>query len=182
LPEGTLRPALSFALLAELCAIGSLALSGLALGYLLDPELTHLLLTPRALGWAVGGTFVLSASMVLLHAAWGVFLELGLSRSGASPKYLQGVRFGLYACGWDLLTSPAGIAQGLLSRGFFGAWGPIRAAVAVPRSALHAYVSECRKLDSAAERQGLSFSFAILIVSLAGLVGIVVLGLLSWLW
>ncbi|HET9959151.1 MAG TPA: hypothetical protein VFQ61_31890 [Polyangiaceae bacterium] len=182
LPEGKLGPAFTFAVIAELYAIGSVTAFLILSALVIDAEFTRVLLSnPLVTGVTFGVTLGLSVIMVLLHALWGVTLEFGLRTAGRHANYVQGIRFGLYACGWDLLTSPAGIAQGLLSRGLWGAWGPIRAAVGVPRSALHAYVTECRKLDISAARRGLRFSLAILVVSLVGFALLTIVAIALWL-
>jgi hypothetical protein len=159
LSDGSVRPAFVFAVVAEAFAIGSLALVAvlafaafapdLALRTLLDPSARWLLLGVVALG---------IASMVGLHAIWGVCLELGARGSERGSRWAQGARFGLYACGWDLLTSPAGVLHGLASRGMRGAWPPIGRAIRAPRRATDAYLERCRKLDRAAQHRGKRFS------------------------
>jgi hypothetical protein len=163
LPDGRLGPALAFALLAETFAVGSLgslaALSALALA----PELTaRILSTPAFLAAAGGLVLGLSLVMVGLHLLWGLCLELGAGSTGGTACFRHGMRFGLYACGWDLLTSPAGVLEGLLSRGFVDAWQPIVQAVRVPRAALRAYVEDCRHLDGSARRRGTQLSIVVL--------------------
>jgi hypothetical protein len=162
LPDGRLGPALVFALLAEILAIGSvgclLALCALAV----DPGLSaRILTTPSFCILALALVLGLSLIMVGLHLAWGICLELGARRTGTA-HFRHGMRFGLYACGWDLLTSPAGVLEGLLSRGFVDAWHPILAAVRVPGVALRAYLQDCRHLDLAAQRRGTRLSIAVL--------------------
>jgi hypothetical protein len=163
LPAGAVLPALVFALLSELVAIGSFA-GAVATGtWILAPTLWwELVSTPVLVAVGFGVVLSCSVSMVVLHAMWGVALELGASSEGAAFLWRQGLRFGLYACGWDLLTSPAGVVHGVLTRGWRRAWGPIGAAVRVPRTALRAYLEDNRKLSRAAQRVGMRSSVVVL--------------------
>ncbi|HYO95632.1 MAG TPA: hypothetical protein VER33_14020 [Polyangiaceae bacterium] len=155
LPDGRLLPALTFALVAELVAIGSVGSAAALVSWAMAPELfARLLATPSMLAVAAGALLIMSVTMVGLHALWGICIELGAGTTGSSARFRHGVRFGLYACGWDLLTSPAGVLQGLSSRGLIRAWAPITQAIAVPRAAVRAYVEQCRKLDPRAQRRG----------------------------
>jgi hypothetical protein len=178
LPDGRVAPALAFALLAETLAIGSvgslLALSALAIA----PELSlRILSTPAFLGAALGLLFGLSLVMVFLHLLWGLCVELGAGSTGGTARFRHGMRFGLYACGWDLLTSPAGVLEGLWSRGLVNAWPPIAQAIRVPRAALRAYVEDCRHLDGSAQRRGTQLSIAVLGAMLLLLLFVVLLAL-----
>lgn len=181
LPEGRVGPALSFALLAETLAVGSLASLSALFALLLAPELfARVFSTPLVVVGAAGLVLGLSLVMVALHLSWGLCLELGAGSTGGSARFRQGMRFGLYACGWDLLTSPAGVIEGLLSRGFVGAWWPIVQAVRVPRAALRAYVQDCRHLDGSAQRRGTQLSVVVLGAMLLSILVAVVLALLRF--
>lgn len=165
LPTGAVAPALGFALFAELVAIGSLGLlAALLLGAVMPDLALRIFTSSSALAAAALLVTGASVLMVLLHALWGACLELGVERGAA--RFSQGLRFGLYACGWDLLTSPAGVIHGLLTRGWRGAWQPITAAVSVPRSALAAYLDQHRRFDPAARRRSFKFSAVVLGVAL----------------
>lgn len=163
LPEGRLVPAFAFAFLAEGVAIGSLVATAAMAVWFVAPDWTGILLGDQTVVWL---GFVLlgiaSGAMVTFHALWGLCLEMGARTRGRAAHYRQGLRFGLYACGWDLLTSPAGVVHGLLSRGLYRAWGPILAAVRVPSVAMRAYLSNCRGLDGAAQRRGMRLSLLVL--------------------
>jgi len=121
LPDGALCPAVRFALLAEALAVTSmlaalfpliaLALPGLALELLSNPGARA-----SALRWLLIGVPSLIAWMVIAHAAHGAALDLGARRQGARPQRRRALRFGLYACGWDLMTGPLGaIAMALVT-------------------------------------------------------------------
>lgn len=181
LPDGRVAPALVFALLAESLALGSLG-SLLAVAALaVAPDFSARILTTPAFLAAAGGLLVgLSGVMVALHVVWGLCVELGARNTGGIAHFRQGMRFGLYACGWDLLTSPAGVLEGLLSRGFVRAWRPILQAVRVPRAALRAYVEDCRHLDGNAQRRGVQLSIAVLGAMLLSLVTAAALSILHF--
>jgi hypothetical protein len=181
LPDGRVRSALAFALLAEIMAIGSLG-SVLALAALaVAPDLSARILTaPAFLAGALGLLVGLSLLMVALHIVWGLCVELGARNSGAPARFRQGMRFGLYACGWDLLTSPAGVVEGLLSRGFVHAWHPIVQAIRVPRAALRAYVEDYRHLDGQAQRRGVQLSIAVLGAMMLSILVAVLLAILHF--
>lgn len=163
LSEGGLGKAVSFAVFAETLAIASLGAFILGVLSVLAPDWSiHMLVSPAGAAFVIGLSLVLSFAMVLLHAVWGICVELGARSTGRKARFKQGIRFGLYACGWDLLTSPAGVVQGLVSRGFTGAWGPILAAMRAPRAAMRAYVEQYRNLDEVARRRGVQLSVLVL--------------------
>jgi hypothetical protein len=168
LPEGRVGPALAFAMISEFVAVSSIGLLGALALWGIMPDIWARVLTSTS-ALAVIGALVLGASviMVALHALWGFCLELGADRRHGA-RFVQGLRFGLYACGWDLLTSPAGVIQGLLARGPVGAWRPIAAAVRVPRVALAAYLEQHRHFDLAARRRSLRLSVIVLGTTLLG--------------
>jgi hypothetical protein len=122
LPDGEIPPAMRFAVLAELLAVGSffvllaplaaLALPNLALEILRSPPLRW-----SALRWVGLGVPLLALWMVLAHVTHGAALDAGARRLGARPERRRAVRFGLYACGWDLMTGPLGGLVTLVSRG-----------------------------------------------------------------
>ena len=90
--------------------------------------------------------------LVLLHMAWGLCIELGLALAKHEPQWKLGLRFGLYACAWDLLTSPAGAIYCLGTRRPRNPFAPIASAVRAPRLALRAY-SEDRRHSNPRGRQ-----------------------------
>ncbi|HEY4102834.1 MAG TPA: hypothetical protein VGM44_03050 [Polyangiaceae bacterium] len=113
LPEGDVSSALAFALLCEAAAVGGLALGAGALALLFLPELPSLLRQDSTLCLSVlrsvgFGGLLLVIAMVGVHAAHGVALDVAARRHG-TRKRGRGLRFGLYACGWDLITLPLGL-------------------------------------------------------------------------
>jgi hypothetical protein len=155
LPQGQLSAALAFAACAEGFALGSLGLLA-ALGVsLAAPELAQqVLASPEACATLALTWFAFAACMVGLHVLWGVCLDVGAQRPRAGKSSWQGgARFGLYACGWDLLTSPIGVLATLLTRGPLRAWAPIGAAARAPLLAQQAYLALCLGADGAAQRR-----------------------------
>jgi len=122
LPDGELQPAVSFALLAETLAIVSmmtvlvplalLALPSIALEVIANPAMRA-----SVLRWTALGVPMLSMWMVAAHATHGAILDVGARRQGARPQRRRAFRFGLYACGWDLMAGPLGALVTLVSSG-----------------------------------------------------------------
>lgn len=150
-----LTQAFAFALVCELLAISSLITIGIIGSLWLMPKLARNLLSDPRVWLAVFSlTIFCTLGMVALHAVWGDYLERGVRRAGAQRDVRLGLRFGLYACGWDLITSPAGILFCLLFRrsGFLG---PLIAASQVPRRAMRAYLGDCRDMTEEAQTRAL---------------------------
>lgn len=122
LPDGALPPAMRFAVLAETLAVVSMLAAFMPLAALALPELTLELardpgVRASALRWLTLGVPALIAWMVVAHAAHGAALDLGARRQGAKPQRRRALRFGLYACGWDLMVGPLGALVTLISSG-----------------------------------------------------------------
>ena len=150
LPEGALRPALEFALLAEgLAAVGVVVCVGGALALvpdfattaLHDPVVRGVLL--RVVGFGVPG---LTGLMVVLHALHGVLVDRAARKVG-SRKRGRGLRFGLYACGWDLVTLPFGLLVVAFTEGLTMAKRAGGLAVSIPAQATRAYLTGVHALD-----------------------------------
>lgn len=183
LRDGPVLAPCVFALFVELAALGSLALVGVGLGWLIAPD------TARAVAVAVAERAPLTIAvvaavpafagvMVGLHAFWGVTLELGARLAGADWRPLRGLRFAFYSCGWDLLTSPAGLLFGLFSGGAAKAWRETVRAARVPRSAMDAYLMYSRELAPAevarARRLVVLFMVGPVVVAIGAMVWLVV--------
>jgi hypothetical protein len=144
LPDGDVGAALSFALICEAIAVGGLALgfTGLALVFL--PSLPGLLLEDPALRrmvlrGAAAGVSLLALTMVGLHAIHGLALDAAARRYGAR-RFGRGLRFGLYACGWDLITLPLGLLITAFSSGFAAARSAVPLGLTAPAQASQAYL------------------------------------------
>lgn len=116
LPSGPLAPALRYALLAELVAVGASLLvyasAGLSLIYLAVPQEVSLMMQilPRWPAMLLEAFFTAWASFSLMltaaHAFHGLALDAMARREGAAAATNRALRFGLYATSWDLVTSP----------------------------------------------------------------------------
>jgi hypothetical protein len=198
LRHGGKLPAFLFGLAAEFLALGSLFASIALMFAGLFPHIAReLAVDPRA--WLLGLLLQLVSVGFLLfvHWLWGVALDVGAKRP-QSPSELAprawgnpapadrelGVRFGMYACGWDLITSPAGLVvllvglpRGTRSRAFGDA---LRA----PRVAMRVYFREALGLpepmaieaERRAARQGILWLVGGLVIFLAA----AFLGLFYW--
>jgi hypothetical protein len=153
LRAGPVGPALTFAFLAEALALGSLVLLGSALLWFLAPDLaTQLLYHPGAVAAGFGllaGSVLL---MLVLHVLWGICLEIGGGFGNGRVDIRLGARFGLYACGWDLMTSPLGLFWSLLIAGPRRGLAAVGSAARAARPAQHAYLEVRRGYDADARR------------------------------
>lgn len=151
LPPGGVVPPLVFGMLAEtlaalgLCAtFGGLALlvvPALGAELLHNPTLQGLLL--RGMAWGVPG---LAIAMVLLHAAHGAALDTAARKEG-SRQSGRGLRFGLYGCGWDLVTLPLGLLLLTLTDGPVSALRHSARGLTAPNSAAIAYLAHVHHFE-----------------------------------
>jgi hypothetical protein len=140
LPDGPVRPAASFAVLAELLAVTSmfvmlvpvvaLALPGLVAAVVADPRIRA-----RVLFWTAFAIPSLAVWMVIAHAAHGYALDVGVRRAGGRSQRRRALRFGLYACGWDLMSGPLGALAAAFSEGRKAAGEALSASMRVPSRA-----------------------------------------------
>lgn len=183
LPSGRLGAALFFASLCELLAIGSVAVVLVPLAYALSPAMIHSLWETGAGGrvglWMLSAVVGLSAVMVLLHLLWGAGLELGLRLQGHPVRLSWTLRYALYACGWDLLTSPFGLVTSSITRGLAQGLRDVRAGVRIPRHATRAYLLLARCAPEPSARGALRTAALITgTVVVMGVVGALALGVL----
>lgn len=154
LPDGEIPPAVRFAVLAELLAVASMAavllpvvafaVPGLALAVITDPAARW-----AALRWVVVGVPAVALWMVVAHVTHGAALDAGARRLGARPQRRRAVRFGLYACGWDLMAGPLGAAVTLASQGLAAALELFELAVVVPGRASAALLTGIYQIRAA---------------------------------
>ena len=144
LPEGDVSSALAFALVCEAVAVAGLGIGASVLALAFLPDLPKLLLDDRALlmtvvrGFSFGGLLLVIA-MVSLHAAHGVSLDFAARRHG-TRKRGRGLRFGLYACGWDLITLPFGLLTLALVEGLATARRAVPLGLTAPLQSAEAYL------------------------------------------
>jgi len=150
LSEGAVRPALTFACLAELsAALGLSVCFGAA--FLLAPDFASTILhdaylrslAARATLFGIPG---LATLMIALHSLHGLLVDRA-ARLAGSRKRGRGLRFGLYACGWDLVTLPLGLLVVLATEGLSATRRAAGLAVSVPLQATSAYLTGVHALD-----------------------------------
>lgn len=132
MPEGAIGPALTFAVVAEAVAVGSslavfaAILAGLA--WLVLPALASALLADARWQAHLGRMFfaawlAFTAMLVGAHAIHGYTLDRAARRERAKSDVTRALRFGLYAAGWDVATSPFGLVAALCGSGLRGLAG-----------------------------------------------------------
>ncbi|HKQ71021.1 MAG TPA: hypothetical protein VJT73_16860 [Polyangiaceae bacterium] len=173
LPDGAVSPAFRFAVIAETFAVASTALVIAPLTVLGIPGLLLRFLTSGSTRVIVGlsttvGILGFTLLLVSAHALHGLALGGAASRSRA-------LRLGLYACGWDFGSSPAGVVAGAFSGGPRAAFALIGSSVTAPSRAVDAALSgiferdgdEARKAKRRAMRLAMIFSVPAVVVVLA---------------
>jgi hypothetical protein len=158
LPEGEVLPAARFALAAELCAVTGLCLVAIAFVVALAPMLLDAVWLDdtlrRKVAFALAlGIPCMAGVMVLLHAVHGAGLEVGARRAGRRGRSDRGLRFGFYACGWDLITLPLGLTILAATDGVRSAMRALPLGVTVPGHAALAYLRRVHQLDEGAARR-----------------------------
>jgi hypothetical protein len=183
LPDGPVVPALRFAILCELyaaaAAVASVALLVAALAppwtaaLLGDPEAR--LAALRVLALAVPS---LAALLVMAHAAHGVALDVG-ARGASAGSLSRGLRFGLYATGWDLVLGPIGFVAVGAQSGLRAALSLGRLAMGLPTRSALAFLEGRHGLVGDAAKPALRASYAAAIVATL-VCSFVVLGAFVW--
>jgi hypothetical protein len=153
MPDGEIPPAMRFAVLAELLAVASMAAILLPLAALVFPSrVLEMIQSPdsraSALRWILLGIPALALWMTLGHVTHGAALDAGAQREGARPQRRRAVRFGLYACGWDLMAGPLGAFIMLVTRGLHDALEIAEHAVRVPGRAATAFLTGIYQLPA----------------------------------
>jgi hypothetical protein len=148
LGRGALRAAL-FAFLAELVAVGSMAVTlGVLLVALFPKQAFAALLdagfVADVLRISVGIVVGLATALVLLHWLWTLSTELGAWRHDLPRRVRTGLALSGYSCGWDLITSPFGIVAILITRGWRQIAPTLQAAVRAPRRCAVAHLEQAR--------------------------------------
>jgi hypothetical protein len=178
LPDGPVLPALRFAALAELIATGSMMLMLMPVAALVAPEwLRHVVFDPRArslaLRVALLGVPAFAAMLVFAHAIHALAIDVGASRCGARRARSRALRFGLYACGWDLVMGPLGAIVVGLKEGAAAALGVLDLA-SVPGRATRAFLRGCYRLEGERAKVALgSAATGAVVATIVGLVAIV---------
>lgn len=175
LPDGPVLPALRFAAICELLATTSMLLVLLPIAALVAPDwLRHLVLDSHARSVALRVIFLgvpaLASFLVFAHAIHALAIDIGATRSGARRARSRALRFGLYACGWDLVMGPLGAVVVAFKEGAAAAFGVLDL-VSVPARATRAFLRGCYRLEG--ERANKALASATTGAILATLVGII---------
>lgn len=185
LPSGEVYPALRFAVLCELPAVGSLVLITPAILLPLTPSTSAWLVT-TASGFAtlVFAWIALVMVMVGMHALWALSITWGARLSSHSMSPRSNMRFALYSCGWDFITSPLGL---LLTRGSPGVppWRALLSmALRAPSLATTAYLVDKWQMPKPARRRVAVLSLFVMgsavLLFVATLLGLFILALLGF--
>jgi hypothetical protein len=152
LPDGDLQAAVRFALLAELLAVTGLCVAATPIVFFGAPWLASALVSDAGLrDWLIralcAGIPAVAILMVAIHALHGLALDVGAKRQGSRARRTRGLRFGLYACGWDLVTLPLGLALVAILEGPRAALKAAPCGVTVPVRAARAYLRGVHQLD-----------------------------------
>jgi hypothetical protein len=184
LPDGEIPPAVRFAILAELLAVTSMALILLPLCALALPTLALQLVNDpsmrlSALRWTAIAVPALALWMVAAHVTHGAALDAGARRQGGRPQRRRAVRYGLYACGWDLMAGPLGAVVTLASKGARAMLELADHAVRVPGKASAAFLQGVYQLqpDAVARARRVGTAAAVLIALASGAVVALVVAL-----
>lgn len=151
LPDGPVMPALRFAAICEVLAVSSMLLLVVPIAAVVAPEwLKHLALDPHARGQALRvlllGIPTFAGLLVFAHAVHALFIDVGATANGARRARSRALRFGLYACGWDLVMGPLGAVVVAAKEGLAAAWGVLDL-MSVPARATRAFLRGCYRLE-----------------------------------
>ena len=178
LPDGPLMPALRFAALCELLAAFSMLALILPVAAVVAPDwLKHVALDPATRGVALRvlllGVPAFASLLVLAHAVHALSIDVGATKCGARRARTRALRFGLYACGWDLVMGPLGVIVIGLKEGGAAALGVLDL-VTVPARATRAFLRGCYRLEGERATRALaSANTGVLIATLLGVVTVI---------
>ena len=176
LPDGPVMPALRFAAICELLASFSMLLMIVPVAAVIAPDwLRHLAVDPHAqslvLRVVVLGVPAFAGLLVFAHTVHALAIDVGASASGARRSRARALRFGLYACGWDLVMGPLGAIVVTLKEGVAAGIGVLDL-VSVPGRATRAFLRGCYRLEG--ERATKALASATTGVVLSTLLGVFV--------
>lgn len=183
LPAGGVLAPLGFALLSELfAALGLFLTLGLVAVLALPAFAQHLAEDAALRGTVLRAAAIavpaLAALMVLLHAAHGSALDAAARREG-SEHVGRGLRFGLYACGWDLVTLPLGLSVLTLTDGPLSALRYSARGLTAPHAAALAFLTHVHQFEPEAAARAARRAVSQVFVPLLALI---VVGFALGLW
>ena len=176
-PDGFVAPALRFAALAEFLAVGSTAfvlvpivlvvIPGLLLRCLLYSATRHAVVLTTVVG-SVGFSLIL----LLAHCLHGLMLGRHVKRSVA-------LRLGLYTCGWDLGSRPAGVVALAVRAGIAHALRVFSSSLRAPIAGVDAALGGPLSTPSIERDRTRHLAFAASLVLILPLV-VLVMGAMGW--
>jgi hypothetical protein len=178
LPDGPVMPALRFAAICELLAAFSMVLLILPVAALVAPSwLRHVALDPAARAFALRVVFLgvpaFAAFLVFLHTVHALAIDVGAGGSGARHARSRALRFGLYACGWDLVIGPLGAVIVALKEGL-AAGLAVLDLVSVPGRATRAFLRGCYRLEGERANKALATATSgVVVATLLGVVAVI---------
>lgn len=164
LPDGPLLPALRFAATCELLATAAMTAVVVPIVVLAAPRWAlHLVVDDAAravlLRLVVLGLPAFAGLLVLAHAAHGLSIDLGARRQGARRATSRALRFGLYACGWDLVIGPLGAVALAVKEGAGAALSLLGLGAGLPTRATNAFLRGAYGLHDEPARKALATSY-----------------------
>lgn len=181
MPNGELSPAFAYSVTCELLAISSVAVALLLAVFAVAPGWSFLVMRDEhlrslVLRLVLLGIPAFAGLLVVLHVLYGWAVDRGAVRAGGKPHRAHALRFGMYACGLDLMTSPIGVLYVLLSRGIGPTIDLLPAAFNVPSTALRALLRRVYHLsDDLASRARRFSTIVIAVASLTMVTAVMVL-------
>lgn len=178
MPDGPVLPALRFAAICEMLATASMLLLIVPIAAVVAPEwLRHVAFDAPARGLALRVVFlgvpVLAGFLVFAHTIHALFIDIGAVKSGARRSRSRALRFGLYACGWDLVMGPLGAVIVAFKEGLAAAVSVLDLA-SVPRRATTAFLRGAYRLDGERAKKALgSATTGAVLATLFGLVVVI---------
>lgn len=180
LPDGPIGPALRFAALSELLATAAMALALLPVAAVVAPGwLKHLALDADARAVAARvvllGLPAFAGLLVTAHVAHGMSIDVSAGRVGAKRSPSRALRFGLYACGWDLVIGPLGGIVVALREGIGASLALLQLANGLPTRATRAFLRGCYRLDGPRAKRAITGSYVgAALATLGGAVAVLV--------
>jgi hypothetical protein len=164
MPDGPLLPALRFAALCELLATSILVVAFVVVAMIVAPDVVRELVRDpytrgRIIRSLVVGWPAFAMLAVVAHAAHGLSVDLGARRQGSKSARTRALRFGLYACGWDLVMGPIGAVVVAFKEGFRAAARLPSDLSGLPTRCTIAFLRGAYRLDGERARTALGVSY-----------------------
>lgn len=164
LPDGPVMPALRFAAICELLASTAMLFALAAVAAVVAPDWgRHVAMDERARSIAlralVLGLPAFAGLLVLAHVAHGLSIDVGARKNGGRAARSRALRFGLYACGWDLVIGPVGAVVIALKESVSASLGILTLASGLPTRATRAFLRGCYRLDGDRANAALGTSY-----------------------